>query len=73
MNLYVSVKKETLANNLKFNRNDPPFEIRTSKKDTNPTAYNEISFTGKITFKYDKENPLCCGAVAWVEIEPIGE
>jgi hypothetical protein len=57
-------------NNGQFGRNDPPYEVRISKDDTNPRRYHSFSLKGNnIRFIYDVQNPLCSGAVCWCEVD----
>jgi hypothetical protein len=71
MTKYVSVRRKIVMDNKKMGRNDPPYEIRTSKDDPSPQTVLNASFSGDIRLVYDPDNPLISGAVCWMEIDEV--
>lgn len=69
MTLYISVRRAIIIGNQQNNRNDPPFEIRTHKQDTQPRRSHGEELTGKIRMVYNRREPLACGAVCWMEVD----
>lgn len=69
--LIVSVSRHAIHRNFKEGRNDPPFEIRRAKDDTNPERVHSQEFHGTIRLIYDKDAPLASHANCWVEIDEV--
>lgn len=68
--LYITVNKHVIARNYKTGANDPPYEIRKSKSDTEPLRVHEAVFKGTIRLVYDPKEPIeQRQAACWVEIE----
>lgn len=69
MTLYVAVSKRVIEQNLRTGRNDPPYEIYKHKRDRDPLPAHEAVFRGVLRLVYNVKEPLCSGAVCWLEID----
>ena len=60
----IHVNRHHIAYNRKHGTNRHVFTVKTYKSNT---TTNRVRCEGDVTFVYQPDKPLACGAVAWVE------
>jgi hypothetical protein len=71
--LLISVNRHVLQSNHTNGRNDPPFEVRTSKTGADPETVRSAEYTGRIRLVYNPDSPLISGAECWIEVDLLDE
>ena len=64
----IHVNRPILAANRKNDGNDPPITIRLGSR---TVACHEVDITGPCRVVYQPNHPLSCGAVLWIEVDPM--
>ena len=64
----IHVNRPVLAGNKKNESNDPPIMIRLGN---HTKACHEVDITGPCRVVYQPDHPLSCGAVLWIEVDPL--
>lgn len=64
----VVMNRHKIRSNKKNGECDPPIRVSRGKYGK-PTYCSTLEFNGKGRLIYDPNNPLPCGATAWLELE----
>jgi len=70
--LVLHVNQNTIKQNLKHHKTDPPLIIRRSDRDTTYCNHATILVDGKKVgeFIYSPDKPLSCGARVYISLDP---